>query len=144
MLVHVHTANSLPEAQVVSCTLEAAGIPHNLNGIAHASVSWMMLFALGGIRISVPEAAFEDAEQLLSETDYDVPLWEASRFRQNWLLNTVSGITWLGVGAPFLPWLLRKKDRIYWFGLFLTFLALIVFWGPFVFSSLIFLILLLS
>ena len=56
------------EAHIAAGRLESEGIPVLLHGINHASANWLMVTALGGIRLQVPGNAVEDAKEILADT----------------------------------------------------------------------------
>jgi hypothetical protein len=53
------------EAHIAAGRLESEGIPVNLLGINHASANWLIINALGGIRLQVPSQFAEDARSIL-------------------------------------------------------------------------------
>jgi hypothetical protein len=66
-LVPIKTCLSLPEALVASSYLRDHGVMTALNGYHHASVAWFVLFALGGIQLSVLDNDLDRARDLLED-----------------------------------------------------------------------------
>lgn len=66
-LIPIETGLTVPEALVLKSLLEARGIFANLDEYHHATVAWYHLFALQGIRLSVPEADIELARALIDD-----------------------------------------------------------------------------
>ncbi len=104
-LVQIYTANSVAEAHVVASVLDAEGIPVSLNGIAHATMAWDHLVALGGIKVMVPRVCKDQAVFRLSDTNYDPPVWQSRNFwHQRWI-NAPSAIIGVLFGTVFPPWI---------------------------------------
>lgn len=66
-LVPIETGLTVPEALVLKSLLESRGIFANIDEFHHATVAWYQLFALQGVRLSVPEADVELARTLIDE-----------------------------------------------------------------------------
>lgn len=54
------------DAHIAAGRLEAEGIPVNLLGINHASANWLLINALGGIRLQVPRRFADEAKSILA------------------------------------------------------------------------------
>jgi len=52
----VAIAYGITEALCLRSSPESRGIPVIVNGLHHASINWYVTFALGGLRIQVPDA----------------------------------------------------------------------------------------
>ena len=59
------------DAHIAAGRLESEGIPVNLLGINHASANWLIINALGGIRLQVPHEFVEEARSILA---FEVPV----------------------------------------------------------------------
>lgn len=66
-LVTVRTFDHPIEAHIAAGKLESEGIPFFLKNIHHASLSWPITNALGGIQLQVPQESFLAATELLDE-----------------------------------------------------------------------------
>ena len=64
-MVKLVSVSSIEEALAIRGVLEANGIQVNLPNAEHAQVDWMMVPALGGLAIQVPDDQYETAKQLL-------------------------------------------------------------------------------
>ncbi|WP_084418559.1 putative signal transducing protein [Henriciella litoralis] len=63
--VTIRRCASLPEAVIVNGLLQAHGIPSSIDNYYHATNQWWYIPALGGVAVSVPQANFDEARQLI-------------------------------------------------------------------------------
>lgn len=66
-LVCVYVTYELPEAVVIDGLLQAHGLHPHLQNARMAAMKPILLVALGGIRVLVPEAEGDDAQSLIGE-----------------------------------------------------------------------------
>ena len=67
-LIEVYKAHGEMEAQVIKAKLESNGIPALLKSTAAPSVHAFIIDGLGEYYVMVPEAAFEEAQNILNES----------------------------------------------------------------------------
>jgi hypothetical protein len=72
-LVTVHTADNLPEAEIVKGRLEFEGIPAILKYESAGMVIGVTVDGLGQIDVQVPEAYQKRALEILSRKESDYP-----------------------------------------------------------------------
>lgn len=71
MNVVVSTHTVAMDAHIVKGRLEAEGIPATLEDDQYITMDWFLSSALGGVKVSVPEAFVDDAIKILELTDND-------------------------------------------------------------------------
>jgi hypothetical protein len=106
-----HVCYSWPEAEVVACSLNAAGIPAIVADRNTVGNLWYEAVAIGGFRVLVPRSALRDAAEIVEpfktveKTD---PLPQSNAFWQNPTRNAFFLlISFIGFWCPI--WLRRKK-----------------------------------
>jgi hypothetical protein len=62
-----HVYFDLSSAIVARCKLQAYGIPAFIDGESHANINPAIIFALGGLRLRVPEMCLEDTRDILKQ-----------------------------------------------------------------------------
>jgi hypothetical protein len=113
-MVPVKTCFSLPEALVVSSCLADKGIFAALNGYHHGSSAWHCLYALNGIQISVLDADFDEARDLLDQprSDADADWDRGDRGQANLSDIVLAVVALLLAGLPMPVWSRRAhRDR---------------------------------
>lgn len=117
-LIPIETGLTVPEALVLRSLLEARGIFASLDEFHHATVAWYHLFALQGVRLSVPNADVELARTLIDEARATTGQEKTGRRTDVSARRTsvrpsdiiVAIATLLIAGLPFPFWERRRTD----------------------------------
>jgi hypothetical protein len=108
-LKRIAVCYNVPEALVLTATLEAYGIPVTHTGLRHAWVNWPVMVALGGIGVFVPSFEAEVAGELLGRPGTEAPdLWESRAFRAHPVRNSLIALSIFVWPVPIFPYWLRE------------------------------------
>ncbi len=108
-LERIAVCYNVPEALVLTATLEAYGIPVTHTGLRHGWVNWPILVALGGIGVFVPTSEAEVATGLLGLPSTEEPdLWESRAFLRHPVRNALIALLFLILAATIFPYWLRE------------------------------------
>jgi hypothetical protein len=116
-LVEIARFQSLTEAAVVKCCLEAHGHVVVAMEYNHASVAWHHLFAIGGVGLATPEPEVDQVRKLLATlardgSDAQIDPAEPARDSPGLLKRSLSIILLFALFVIIPPHVLKRRPAL--------------------------------